>query len=216
MTAINGPTAAVTGGHRVLGKELAAQLLSRGATNVYATASRPHESGHARLIPVAAGRRDRPTRPGFPRGAVEIRTIPKGRHTAMTAHVGSGISCVSARIPRGWRSVTPSRAARHSTGPAGFEARHERCDHRPRGAHFTEPTGERRAAAEPNPVRPARGIRCAAGCFASGHRFPFETNVPGVFAAGDVRVASLKRVASAIGEGASAVRFIHTAIGLHP
>jgi thioredoxin reductase (NADPH) len=45
---------------------------------------------------------------------------------------------------------------------------------------------------------------------------PFETNVPGVFAAGDVRVASLKRVASAIGEGASAVRFIHTAIGLHP
>jgi len=45
---------------------------------------------------------------------------------------------------------------------------------------------------------------------------PFETNVPNVFAAGDVRVASLKRVASAIGEGASAVRFIHTAIGLHP
>jgi thioredoxin reductase (NADPH) len=45
---------------------------------------------------------------------------------------------------------------------------------------------------------------------------PFETNVPGVFAAGDVRVASLKRVASAIGEGASAVRFVHTAIGLHP
>jgi thioredoxin reductase (NADPH) len=45
---------------------------------------------------------------------------------------------------------------------------------------------------------------------------PFETNVPSVFAAGDVRMASLKRVASAIGEGASAVRFIHTAIGLHP
>jgi thioredoxin reductase (NADPH) len=45
---------------------------------------------------------------------------------------------------------------------------------------------------------------------------PFESNVPGVFAAGDVRVASLKRVASAIGEGASAVRFIHTAIGVHP
>ena len=45
---------------------------------------------------------------------------------------------------------------------------------------------------------------------------PFETSVPAVFAAGDVRVSSLKRVASAIGEGASAVRFIHTAIGLHP
>jgi thioredoxin reductase len=45
---------------------------------------------------------------------------------------------------------------------------------------------------------------------------PFETNVPSVFAAGDVRVGWLKRVASAIGEGASAVRFIHTAIGVHP
>jgi thioredoxin reductase (NADPH) len=45
---------------------------------------------------------------------------------------------------------------------------------------------------------------------------PFESNVPGVFAAGDVRVASLKRVASAIGEGAGAVRFLHTAIGAHP
>jgi thioredoxin reductase (NADPH) len=43
---------------------------------------------------------------------------------------------------------------------------------------------------------------------------PFETNIPSVFAAGDVRVASMKRVASAIGEGASAVRFIQSAIGL--
>jgi hypothetical protein len=54
MTAINGSTAAVTGGQRGLGKELAAQPLSRGATKVYATASRPHESGHARVIPVGA------------------------------------------------------------------------------------------------------------------------------------------------------------------
>lgn len=44
---------------------------------------------------------------------------------------------------------------------------------------------------------------------------PFETSVPGVFAAGDVRRGSMKRVASAVGEGASAIRSIHTAIGLH-
>lgn len=43
---------------------------------------------------------------------------------------------------------------------------------------------------------------------------PFETNVPAVFAAGDVRVGSMKRVASAVGEGASAIRSVHTAIGL--
>jgi thioredoxin reductase (NADPH) len=38
---------------------------------------------------------------------------------------------------------------------------------------------------------------------------PLETTVPGVFAAGDVRSGSIKRVASAVGEGASAVRLIH-------
>jgi len=35
------------------------------------------------------------------------------------------------------------------------------------------------------------------------------TSVPGVFAAGDVRAESLKRVASAVGEGAMAVQFVH-------
>jgi thioredoxin reductase (NADPH) len=43
---------------------------------------------------------------------------------------------------------------------------------------------------------------------------PFETNVPGVFAVGDVRHGSMKRVAAAVGEGASAVRSVHTAIGV--
>jgi thioredoxin reductase (NADPH) len=36
-----------------------------------------------------------------------------------------------------------------------------------------------------------------------------ETNVPGVFAAGDVRHNSVKRCASAVGEGAMAVMFVH-------
>ena len=35
------------------------------------------------------------------------------------------------------------------------------------------------------------------------------TDVPGVFAAGDVRSGSVKRVASAVGEGAIAVRLVH-------
>ncbi len=38
---------------------------------------------------------------------------------------------------------------------------------------------------------------------------PLETSRPGVFAVGDVRSASTKRVASAVGEGAMAVRMIH-------
>ena len=36
-----------------------------------------------------------------------------------------------------------------------------------------------------------------------------ETSVPGVFVAGDVRAASVKRVASAVGEGALAVTLVH-------
>src|ERR1700692_4109140 len=36
-----------------------------------------------------------------------------------------------------------------------------------------------------------------------------ETSQPGVFAAGDVRSGSVKRVASAVGEGAMAGQFVH-------
>jgi thioredoxin reductase (NADPH) len=37
----------------------------------------------------------------------------------------------------------------------------------------------------------------------------FETVIPGVFAAGDVRHASVKRVASGVGEGAVVVQMVH-------
>jgi thioredoxin reductase (NADPH) len=40
----------------------------------------------------------------------------------------------------------------------------------------------------------------------------FETNLPGVFAVGDVRSGNLKRVASAVGEGAIAVHLVHRAL----
>jgi thioredoxin reductase (NADPH) len=36
-----------------------------------------------------------------------------------------------------------------------------------------------------------------------------ETSIPGVFAAGDVRHASVKRVTTAMGEGATVVQLIH-------
>jgi thioredoxin reductase (NADPH) len=38
---------------------------------------------------------------------------------------------------------------------------------------------------------------------------PLETSIPGVFAAGDARYGSMKRVASAVGDGAAAVRLAH-------
>jgi thioredoxin reductase (NADPH) len=39
--------------------------------------------------------------------------------------------------------------------------------------------------------------------------YSFETNLPGVFAVGDARYGSVKRVASAVGEGSACVQWIH-------
>ena len=55
------------------------------------------------------------------------------------------------------------------------------------------------------------GSECTPGALWTVGRAPLalETNLPGVFAAGDVRAGSTKRVASAAGEGAMAVRMVH-------
>lgn len=61
---------------------------------------------------------------------------------------------------------------------------------------------------------PGRSRRAAAGARPEGwplDRDPLtlETSVPGLFAAGDVRHGSTKRVAGAVGEGAMAVALAH-------
>ena len=40
--------------------------------------------------------------------------------------------------------------------------------------------------------------------------YPYETSFPGVFAVGDVRSRSVKRVANAVGEGSAAIQYVHT------
>jgi thioredoxin reductase (NADPH) len=54
-----------------------------------------------------------------------------------------------------------------------------------------------------------RGGRRPKGWHLDRDPFFLETSVPGIFAAGDVRQRSVKRVASAVGEGAMAVQFVH-------
>ena len=51
--------------------------------------------------------------------------------------------------------------------------------------------------------------RCPAVGVKSASPFLLESSVPGVFVAGDVRHGSVKRVASAVGEGSIAVQFVH-------
>jgi thioredoxin reductase (NADPH) len=48
-----------------------------------------------------------------------------------------------------------------------------------------------------------------AGWTPSRDPFPFETNVPGIFCAGDARHGSGKRVAAAVGEGSATVSMVH-------
>jgi thioredoxin reductase (NADPH) len=47
------------------------------------------------------------------------------------------------------------------------------------------------------------------GFVLTGERRPLETNLPGVYAIGDVRSGSVKRVASSVGEGAQVVAALH-------
>jgi thioredoxin reductase (NADPH) len=48
---------------------------------------------------------------------------------------------------------------------------------------------------------------------APGGRYLLETSVPGIFAAGDVRHGSIKRVAAGVGEGSMSIAFIHQYLG---
>ena len=44
--------------------------------------------------------------------------------------------------------------------------------------------------------------------------FALETSMPGIFAAGDVRHGSVKRVASGVGEGSMSIAYIHEYLAL--
>jgi len=58
----------------------------------------------------------------------------------------------------------------------------------------------------PDLPRTARGIR---GWNLDRDPFMFETNIPGIFAAGDVRSGANRRVAAAVGEGSAAIYSVH-------
>jgi thioredoxin reductase (NADPH) len=61
------------------------------------------------------------------------------------------------------------------------------------------------------------GVRTDKGFICTGaDRHALETSLPGVFAIGDVRAGSVKRVGAAIGEGAAVVAQLHAYLALHP
>jgi len=88
----------------------------------------------------------------------------------------------------------------------------------PTRTRFFSERRRRRLTAGRRPITPQLApCRSSAGSTAThlsdgiSRREPFllETSRRGVFAAGDVRASSVKRVASAVGEGSMAIQFVH-------
>ena len=53
------------------------------------------------------------------------------------------------------------------------------------------------------------GLQRPQGWSLDRHPFLLETDIPGIFAAGDVRHGSIKRIAAGVGEGSTAIQLIH-------
>jgi thioredoxin reductase (NADPH) len=63
-------------------------------------------------------------------------------------------------------------------------------------------------------INTGRDVSDFAACPGGRVPFPLETNLPGLFCAGDVRHDSIKRVSSAVGEGSMVIAFVHQYLAL--
>ncbi len=154
------------------------------------------QAGHARR----AGRLARPVHVVLPRRA------GRGPPARAGPHPHGGGRGVRRRPPGAPRAARPRRRHHHARRVrVGVRVHRRRAPHR---------LARRRRRARP------RGFVLAgpdllhdgappAGWTLDRPPYHLETSVPGVFAAGDVRAESAKRVASAVGEGAMAVMLVH-------
>jgi thioredoxin reductase (NADPH) len=121
----------------------------------------------------------------------------------------------------GWRgrsagTAHPARRPhrRQRDRPGGGTVHPDRCATADRVAG--RDIGTRRARVCPDRSRPVPAWPAAAGVALGPPARLLETSLPGVFAAGDVRHRSIKRVASAVGEGSIAVQLVHDYLGERP
>jgi|HubBroStandDraft_6_1064221.scaffolds.fasta_scaffold09782_3 thioredoxin reductase (NADPH) len=117
--------------------------------------------------------------------------------------------------------VTDGHGIEHLDALTLRDVLQDRIEQVPAGALFVLIGGEPRTQWLPDTVQTDHGYILTGrdvvrGDGADGTRwpldrtpFPLETSIPGVFAVGDARYRSLKRVASAVGDGATAVRLAH-------
>ena len=163
-------------------------------------------------VPRAQGQAPAPGRARQRAGGVDV-ALPDRPHPARCRTS----TCTSAR--RSWRWRATARRPHGRGVPRAGERGHAQLPaapsvpvHRRRSQCRLAP-GPRRGRCQGlrrSPASPARDGASAAGRPA----LPLETSFPGVFAIGDVRAGSTKRVAAAVGEGAAVVAQIHTALAL--
>jgi thioredoxin reductase (NADPH) len=116
--------------------------------------------------------------------------------------------------------VTDGHGTDHLDALTLHDTRHDRAEQVPAAALFVLIGGEPRTQWLPEAIQLDYGyILTGRDVAADGSHpsrwpldrapLPLETSMPGVFAAGDARYRSIKRVASAVGEGATAVRLAY-------
>jgi thioredoxin reductase (NADPH) len=116
--------------------------------------------------------------------------------------------------------VTGGHGSEHLEALTLHDRQHDRAEQVPAAALFVVIGGEPRTRWLPETVQRQWGyILTGRDVVRDGSHpsrwpldrapLPLETSLPGVFAAGDVRYRSIKRVASAVGDGATVVRVVH-------
>ena len=190
------------------------RLLRRDAQRGAAVPGRPRWWSSAAATPPARPPSSSPGRPARCCSLIRGDDLYKNmssylaRRIEQTANIEvllqhDGPADVRRRPPRARsRSSTTRRARRGRSRRRRCSASSGRC----RG-----PTGCPRRSRETPRASSGPGRRWRSPRTGPRRRQPFllETSRPGVFAAGDVRSGSVKRVASAVGEGAMAVQFVH-------
>ena len=106
--------------------------------------------------------------------------------------------------PRPQRSRRPARRGRQARGRHAHRRR--AAARSPSSSSSSAPRPAPSGSATSSPATPRASSSPAREAGADGL---LETSVPGVYAAGDVRAGSIKRCATAVGEGATVVRFVH-------
>jgi thioredoxin reductase (NADPH) len=116
--------------------------------------------------------------------------------------------------------ITDGHGADHLEAITLYDRLDDRSEHVPAAALFVLIGGEPRTQWLPAGVQLERGYILTGRDVVRDSPYPsrwplvraplpLETSVPGVFAVGDARCRSMKRVAAAVGDGATAVRLVH-------